>query len=197
MKDKQRDLVIASHNLGKVKEFESYLCGFPVRLLSQPNGLHIDENGSSFMENARIKAIAVANETDAWALADDSGLCVNSLGGAPGIYSSRYAKNDKDRINRLLSELVPFDDRTAYFSSALCLASPGAKILIESEGRCEGLITHFPRGEGGFGYDPVFEVYGTGLTFAEMSRTEKQFLGHRGIAFSLLEPGLNKLFKVD
>ena len=185
-------LVIASGNKGKIGEFKKLLDDFPIDLLTQPVGFEIEETGSTFMENARIKAIAVSQATGNLSLADDSGLSVEALGGAPGIYSSRYASSDKQRIEKLLAELKPFSNRKAKFECALCIAS-GEKVLIEVSGFCEGLITFFPKGENGFGYDPIFEVSGLGETYAEMDHEKKKHIGHRGNAFKLLIPKLKQL----
>ena len=185
-------LVIASGNKGKIGEFKKLLDDFPIDLLAQPVGFDIEETGNTFMENARIKAIAVSQATGNLSLADDSGLSVEALGGAPGIYSSRYASSDKQRIEKLLAELKPFSNRKAKFECALCIAS-GEKVLIEVSGFCEGLITFFPKGENGFGYDPIFEVSGLGETYAEMDHEKKKHIGHRGNAFKLLIPELKQL----
>ena len=185
-------LVIASGNKGKIAEFKKLLDDFPFDLMTQPVGFEIEETGSTFMENARIKAIAVSQVTGNLSLADDSGLSVESLGGAPGIYSSRYANSDEKRIEKLLAELKPFQNRKAKFECALCIAS-GGKALIEVSGFCEGLITLSPRGANGFGYDPIFEVSGLGETYAEMNHEQKKHIGHRGNAFKLLMPELKKL----
>ena len=185
-------LVIASGNKGKIGEFKKLLDDFPIDLLTQPVGFEIEETGSTFMENARIKAIAVSQATGNLSLADDSGLSVEALGGAPGIYSSRYASSDKQRIEKLLAELKPFSNRKAKFECALCIAS-GEKVLIEVSGFCEGLITFFPKGQNGFGYDPIFEVSGLGETYAEMDHEKKKHIGHRGNAFKLLIPKLKQL----
>ena len=185
-------LVIASGNKGKIGEFKKLLDDFPIDLLTQPVGFEIEETGNTFMENARIKAIAVSQATGNLSLADDSGLSVEALGGAPGIYSSRYASSDKQRIEKLLAELKPFSNRKAKFECALCIAS-GEKVLIEVSGFCEGLITFFPKGENGFGYDPIFEVPGLGETYAEMDHEKKKHIGHRGNAFKLLIPELKQL----
>ena len=185
-------LVIASGNKGKIGEFKKLLDDFPIDLLTQPVGFEIEETGNTFMENARIKAIAVSQLTGNLSLADDSGLSVEALGGAPGIYSSRYASSDKQRIEKLLAELKPFSNRKAKFECALCIAS-GEKVLIEVSGFCEGLITFFPKGENGFGYDPIFEVPGLGETYAEMDHEKKKHIGHRGNAFKLLIPELKQL----
>ena len=185
-------LVIASGNNGKIGELKQLLDDFPIDLLTQPVGFEIEETGSTFMENARIKAIAVSQATGNLSLADDSGLSVEALGGAPGIYSSRYASSDKQRIEKVLAELKPFSNRKAKFECALCIAS-GEKVLIEVSGFCEGLITFFPKGQNGFGYDPIFEVSGLGETYAEMDHEKKKHIGHRGNAFKLLIPELKKL----
>ena len=190
----KRNLVIASSNMGKINEFKNFFSSLPLNLISQADGLDINETGQTFAQNASLKALAVASFSGELSLADDSGLSIKSLGGAPGIYSSRYASNDQKRIQRVLKELASFENRDAIFCSALCIASPQGEILLEVEGRCEGLITHEPRGVNGFGYDPIFEVKSIGLTFAEMNKEQKQSLGHRGKAFKALIPGLKKLF---
>ena len=186
-------LVIASGNSGKLREFEGLLSGLPLTVKAQPEGLDVEETGSTFTANARIKALAVAAETGEWALADDSGLSVDALGGAPGVHSARYAPSDAERIARLLQALESEDNRTARFCAALCVAAPDGRLLLEVEGQCKGWITRSPRGDQGFGYDPIFEVDGTQKTFAEMSLKEKKALGHRGRAFTLLEPRLRQL----
>ncbi len=188
-------LVIASGNSGKIKEFCQLLSHLPLKVLGQPKGFQVEETGKTFRENARLKALAVASKTGNWSLADDSGLSVEALNGLPGIHSARYAKSDEERIHRLLREMENLTDRLALFSSAICVASPNNEILLEVEGKCEGLILKEPRGTKGFGYDPIFEVLGTGLTFAEMEITQKQSLSHRGRAFAMLEPGLKELLK--
>ena len=190
---KTRTLVIASGNAGKVKEFEGLLSGLPLKVKAQPEGLEVEETGSTFTANARIKAIAVAAATGEWALADDSGLSVDALDGAPGVHSARYAPSDPERIARLLQALQAEVNRSARFCAALCLAAPDGTVLLEVEGYCKGSITQSPRGDQGFGYDPIFEVDGTQTTFAQMSLQEKKALGHRGRAFALLEPRLRQL----
>ena len=188
-----RTLVIASGNAGKIREFAGLLEHLPLTVNPQPEGLEVEETGLTFAENARIKARAVAAATGHWSLADDSGLSVDALDGAPGVFSARYAESDPARIARLLQELGDTDNRSAYFSAALCIAAPDGSMLVEVEGRCDGVITTTPRGAEGFGYDPIFEVLGTGQTFAEMDRERKKSHGHRGRAFTLLEPQLHQL----
>ena len=185
-------LVIASGNEGKIIEFKKLLDDFPLDLLSQPDGFEVEETGKTFRDNARIKAIAVSKETGCLSLADDSGLSVEALGGAPGIYSSRYANSDKERIEKLLLELKPFQNRKAKFECALCIAS-GENVLIEVTGSCDGFITFYPKGKNGFGYDPIFELDNFGQTFAEMDHNMKKENGHRGNAFKLLKPKLKNL----
>ena len=117
-------LVIASTNKGKIEEFKNLLNDFPLEVIPQPNNLEVDEIGKNFFENARLKAIAAARVTGKISLADDSGLCVRSLDGAPGIHSSRYAKTDQERVCKLLNELKSFHDRSAYFAAAFCFEPP-------------------------------------------------------------------------
>ncbi len=191
----KRILIIASGNAGKIREFSNLLAHLPLEIWPQPTGLHVEETGSSFSANARIKATAVAAATGQWALADDSGLSVAALNGAPGVHSARYAENDEARIARLLNELeaAKSSDRSAHFTAALAVADPSGKIRLEVEGECPGMILKTPRGEGGFGYDPVFYVPEVGQTFAEMEKVAKARLGHRGRAFNALEPELSQL----
>ncbi len=190
------NLVVASGNMGKVEEFKQLLSGLSLNIISQPDGVKVDETGETFSDNAKLKALYVAKFTGEFALADDSGLVVEALDGAPGVYSARYGNTDKERVDRLLRELLPFKNRNASFISSLCLASAEDGVLFEVEGRCEGIITYTARGNKGFGYDPVFEVRGTGLTFAEMRAKDKRLLSHRGKAFEALMPSLKKLFSL-
>ena len=190
---KPRRLVIASGNQGKIREFQGLLSSLSLEVVAQPDGIDVEETGSTFAANARIKAEAVAKRTGHWALADDSGLSVDALDGAPGVHSARYAPTDQERIAKLLNALNGVADRSAHFCAALCIAAPGGELLLEVEGRCDGAIASEPRGDDGFGYDPVFEVTGTGRTFAEMTPNEKKKHGHRGRAFALLQPELDRL----
>lgn len=193
-------LVIASGNAGKVREFGALLADLGLETQPQPEGLEVEETGSTFTENARIKAEAVARATGCWALADDSGLSVAALDGAPGVLSARYADSDSARIARLLQELSAAgacspEQRGAHFTAALALANPQGEVVLEVEGLCPGQILEAPRGEGGFGYDPVFFVPEAGLTFAEMPHSQKAELGHRGRAFAALKPRLRELLR--
>jgi XTP/dITP diphosphohydrolase len=191
-------LVIASGNAGKVREFGALLADLGLDTQPQPEGLEVEETGNSFADNARLKAEAVARATGCWALADDSGLSVEALGGAPGVHSARYADSDSARIERLLRELSDVGAssptvRSAHFTAALALANPQGEIVLEVEGICPGTILEAPRGSGGFGYDPVFFVPEAELTFAEMPHSQKAALGHRGRAFAALKPRLEAL----
>ncbi len=196
-------LVIASGNTGKIREFAHLLACLPLQVRPQPEGMEVEETGSSFAANARLKAEAVARATGHWSLADDSGLAVAALGGGPGVHSARYAASDEARISRLLKELGEADrrrqeqglpsDRRAAFVAALAVADPTGAIRLEVEGRCEGVILESPQGNGGFGYDPVFVVPSEGLSYAEMDNGLKGRVGHRGKAFAALEPRLREL----
>jgi XTP/dITP diphosphohydrolase len=186
-------LVIASGNAGKVREFAQLLAALDLEIRPQPEGLEVEETGTTFADNARLKAAAVARTTGCWALADDSGLSVNALDGAPGVHSARYAGSDAARIARLLRELADAANRSAQFTAALAVADPTGSIRLEVEGHCPGLILEAPRGSGGFGYDPVFFVPDTGFTYAEMDQQLKGRVGHRGRAFALLAPQLRAL----
>ena len=190
--DRESSLMLATANNGKFNEFSELLSELNLNILKQPKDFFVEENGKTFKENARIKALALAKKTGHLTLSDDSGLSVFSLGGEPGIHSSRYASNDEERIRKLLNVLEPFSNRDAKFVSALCVAI-NEKVLIEVEAYCEGVIMDIPHGKYGFGYDPIFKVKEIGLTFAEMSRDEKLFFGHRGKAFNLLKPQLIKI----
>lgn len=183
-------VVVATGNPGKVQEMNAYLKDLGWALALKPQEIEVEETGTTFLENARLKATTVAQATGQWAIADDSGLAVDALGGAPGLYSSRYGATDGDRIQRLLTELGDRTPRTAQFICALVLARPDGTVALETEGICPGEITIAPRGQGGFGYDPIFYVPAAGKTFAEMTGVEKERCSHRGLAFTQLLPQL-------
>mgnify|MGYP006276126903 CR=1 FL=1 len=196
-------LVIATGNQGKLREFSQLLAHLNLQIEPMPAGLEIEETGATFAENARLKAMAVAQATGQWALADDSGLSVTALGGAPGVHSARYAASDDERIARLLKDLALANDlaeqqglvadRSAHFSAALAVANPRGEIKLEVLGQCQGLILEAAVGEGGFGYDPIFYVPEAGLSFAQMDPATKARLGHRGRAVNGLINGLRKI----
>ncbi|WP_460194886.1 RdgB/HAM1 family non-canonical purine NTP pyrophosphatase [Thermosynechococcus sp. FA-CM-4201] len=178
--------VLASHNAGKVKEFQGWLQPWIGELLPLPATIEIAETADSFVGNACLKAATAAKQMGEWAIADDSGLAVHALEGAPGIYSARYGATDAERIERLLREMAGVSDRAAEFICVIALARPDGTIAVTTEGRCAGEILTAPRGQGGFGYDPVFWVPSQQRTFAEMSPIEKQQVSHRGQALQRL-----------
>lgn len=185
-------LVIASNNGHKVREIKKILGRFFKEIVTiKELGLDIDpeETGNTFEENSLIKAKAVCLTSGLPALADDSGLCVNALGGAPGVYSARFAgieQNDEKNIDKLLDELKDCMDRTAEFVTVVTLVYPDGKVL-SAKGRTEGEITYERKGTGGFGYDPVFYSRELNKTFGEATEEEKNAVSHRGKALESLK----------
>ena len=161
----------------------------------QPDGLEIEETGSTYLENARLKAETVARLTGTWALADDSGIEVDALGGAPGIYSARYGPTDHERIHRLLKELGDSLYRGASFRTAMVLADASGTIRAEAEGICRGQILREPEGHGP-GYDSLFYVREAGSSYALMGPHLKAKLGSRGKAARQLAPDLRRLLGI-
>lgn len=188
-----RKLVVATGNPGKLLEMQEYLIDLPWELELKPGSIDIEETGTTFIANARLKASRVAKALGKWSIADDSGLAVDDLDGAPGLYSARYGKTDKDRIHRLLRELGNTSNRQAKFICAVAIANPEGKIVLETEGICTGEILKSPRGDSGFGYDPIFYVPSQQQTFAEMSSEVKGKISHRGVAFAQVMPELIRL----
>jgi XTP/dITP diphosphohydrolase len=182
-------LVLATHNPGKVVELAELLAPHGLEVVSAGSlGLpEPDETETTFIGNARLKALAAATASGLPAIADDSGLCVDALGGAPGIFSARWAGAGKDfavamaRVNDELGEAV----RTAHFICALCIAWPDGHTEVV-EGRVDGTLVWPPRGGNGFGYDPMFLMDGKAQTYGEMSRAEKEADNHRARAFAQL-----------
>lgn len=185
-------LVFATTNPGKLVELEGLVGGrFALKSAADfPAVPEVDEDQPTFEGNAQKKALTFARATGHWALADDSGLCVDSLGGAPGVHSARYAPTADARIDKLLAALadVPDERRTARFVCVLCLAAPSGETVCV-RGACEGRIGRVRAGTHGFGYDPVFVLPG-GRTLAELTRDEKAAISHRGLAFVALRPRL-------
>lgn len=185
-------LVIASNNGHKVREIKKILGRFFKEIVTiKELGLDIDpeETENTFEENSLIKAKAVCLASGLPALADDSGLCVNALGGAPGVYSARFAgieQNDEKNIDKLLDELKDCKDRTAEFVTVVTLVYPDGKVL-SAKGRTEGEITYERKGTGGFGYDPVFYSRELSKTFGEATEEEKNAVSHRGKALESLK----------
>ncbi|MDR3450285.1 MAG: RdgB/HAM1 family non-canonical purine NTP pyrophosphatase [Alphaproteobacteria bacterium] len=183
-------LVIATHNAGKLREFAGLLGHLIPEITSAGSlGLPVpEETGTTFIENATLKARAAAEATGSLALADDSGLCIHTLNGDPGVYSADWAepgKNFQAAIARIQKEMGDAPDRSAHFTCVLVLCWPDGR--TESvEGRVEGSIAREMRGTGGHGYDPIFIPDGDTRTFAEMGETEKNRISHRGNATKLL-----------
>ncbi len=196
------DLCVATRNPGKQREFRELLADWPVRLwFPQELGLDIEveEKGDSFADIALLKATTYARATGMLALADDSGLEVDALDGAPGLYTARYAgpdADDHDRRQKLLRELegLPLAQRTARFRCAIALATPDGRTLI-AEGTCEGLIALAPRGSQGFGYDPIFYLPQFRRTMAELPPEIKNEISHRGRAVQAARSLLDALLK--
>lgn len=183
-------LVVASHNAGKVREIRALLEPFGADVVSAGdlNLPEPEETGTTFAANAELKALAAAQAANLPALSDDSGLAVEALGGAPGIYSARWAGPGKDfgvAMERIERELAGHDDRRAHFICALTLAWPDGH-RETFEGRVDGTLVWPPRGEAGFGYDPVFQPEGHAVTFAEMDPAAKHAMSHRARAFAQL-----------
>ena len=193
-----RQLLIATRNAHKTREFSEILGPeFAVRDLSgEPDIPVVEETGSTFAENATLKAIAISNRFSELVVADDSGLEVDALDGAPGVYSARYAgphASDEDNVARLLSELRErraLPPITARFRCVLALAR-GGQLLETVDGLVEGTIVESPRGGAGFGYDPVFQPIGLTKTFAELTADEKNRISHRARAIELLRAKLD------
>ena len=179
--------VLATHNPGKLREMGEILKDFGIEVVSPKDlGITVDveETGSTFAENAMLKAKAICKAADLPAIADDSGLCVDALNGAPGVYSARYGGeglDDRGRYMLLLSSLRGAPTRAAHFACAVACAFPNGDTLT-AEGRCDGSIAYAPLGEGGFGYDPVFLLPEKGKTFGQLSQEEKSAVSHRGRA---------------
>lgn len=192
-----RSLVVATRNQGKLREIAALLEGLQIDVLALdafPHAPDVPEPHDTFLANAVDKAVVTARAVGTWAVADDSGLEVEALGGAPGVKSSRVAATDPARIAWLLERLgdAPPDRRRARFVCAIALASPTG-LEGRWEESVEGVITSAPRGEGGFGYDPVFLHPPTGKTFAEMTRDEKSTVSHRGKALRTFRRALEEM----
>ena len=178
-------LVLSSRNAHKLRELSLLLA--PHELVTLPESVELPpETGSTFVENARVKARTAAAATGMAAVADDSGIEAAALGGAPGIYSARFAgerASDGENLAKLLRDVPPDGDTRVTYVCALVLVEPDGRELV-AEGRCAGRLTHEPRGEGGFGYDPavVPDDYDDGRTMAELSPAEKDAISHRGRA---------------
>jgi XTP/dITP diphosphohydrolase len=194
-------LVIGSRNKKKLEELQDLLGDLPIELVDLsafPNAGDVEESGQTFEENARLKAAGYAKATGEWVLAEDSGLVVPALKGRPGIYSARYAGahgDDAANNKKLLAELAPLPDdrREAYYVCVAAVASPDGEIKAVADGRCHGVIIKEPRGTGGFGYDPLFEIPEYHRTFGELSLRVKQALSHRARAVIQLRSAIRAI----
>lgn len=179
--------ILATHNPGKLREMAAILSQYGVEVVSPADvGITVDveETGTTFAENAMLKAKAICAAADLPAIADDSGLCVDALNGGPGVYSARYGGeglDDKGRYTLLLQNMRGQTTRAAHFACAIACAFPNGDELT-AEGRCDGTIAFAPMGEGGFGYDPVFFVPEKAKTFGQLTADEKSAISHRGKA---------------
>lgn len=190
-------IIIASNNQGKIKEIKDILAPVNIQILSLKEAnisSHVEEDMGSFKENAIKKAKAVCNLSGKWALADDSGLVVEALGGQPGIFSARFAGEDADderNRKKLLSMMrdIPPEQRKAYFYCYIVLLAPDG-YMITSEGRCDGYITYEEMGDNGFGYDPIFWVPEYKKTFAQLDASIKNTISHRARALKALKDKL-------
>ena len=193
-------LILASNNKKKLRELGEILSDMDVELLSQREAgcdFEVEETGTTFAENAYLKAKAVADATGLAAVADDSGLMVEALNGEPGVYSARYAPggheaSDKEKYEYLLSKLVNVEHRAAKFVSSICCILPDGSI-IRTEGECRGEILREPAGEGGFGYDPVFMPQGYDRSMAELGTDVKNRISHRANALREFKKKLREL----
>lgn len=194
-----KEVVITTNNMGKAKEFEAMFAkkGMKIKTLHDFRDIpEVEETGTTFAENALLKAETIADRLQRMVLADDSGLKVDALDGQPGVYSARYAgedKNDASNNAKLLHELggLPKEKRTARFHCTLAVAAPGKNSLVV-EGEVEGLILGVPRGENGFGYDPLFFVPELERTMAELESEEKNRVSHRAAALKKLDQELDE-----
>ena len=192
-------LILASNNANKLKEFRSLVADLDIELLSQKEAgcdFEVEETGTTFEENAYLKASAVTEATGIAAVADDSGLCVDALGGEPGIYSARYGlghtASDEERYRYLLQKMEGVEDRSARFVCCICCTFPDGSV-IRSRGECEGEILLAPKGQNGFGYDPVFHPLCLDKSMAELNPEEKNAISHRGKALRAFIEELREL----
>ncbi len=197
----QRKLLVATRNKGKIREFADMLNAFDVSWLNLNDvGISEDvaETGDSFQANAILKAKVYANKAGLLTLADDSGLEVDALDGAPGIYTARYGGaglTPEERYRFLLQNMrgVPWARRSARFRCVIAVSSEKGDLLASAEGICDGVIAEEPAGEGGFGYDPIFYLPDREQTMAQIPSSTKHLISHRGQALQALKPALNRI----
>lgn len=197
-----KEVLIATNNKGKAKDFEALFSPLGISVLTLSDleeSIDVEETGTTFDENAILKAETVAKLLNKTVIADDSGLEIDALGGEPGVYSARYSgpdATDDKNIDKALKALqgVPEAERTARFRCVLAIAGPNVKTVVYN-GSCEGVITKERVGENGFGYDPIFYVPEKNCTMAQLSPTEKSAISHRGAALKNLQADLTNIFK--
>ena len=203
--EKPDKILIATGNAGKVREFAELLKDLPIKICGLKDFHNIEEvseTGASFEENAKLKAAGYALQTGLWTLADDSGLEVEALGNAPGVFSARYGgetASNAEKIEKLLAELKKTGDceRKARFVCAIALSSPDGEIIRLEIGMCKGLISDKPQGNNGFGYDPIFVPENFRKTFGELPENIKQEISHRGRATRKIIRFLGDFFKIS
>lgn len=178
------NIVLASSNPHKLQEINAIANKFGIDFELVDKSFNPDENGLTFEENSYIKASEAAKITGKISFADDTGLCIDKLNGAPGIYSARYAPTPQEKIEKILNELngIPINERTARFVCSIVVADPKGNTLHKTEGIIEGLITLEPKGTNGFGYDPIFFIPELNKTMAELTDDEKNTISHRALA---------------
>ena len=189
-------ITIASGNTKKVAEIEAMLGPLPIRIHPKPEGLEIEETGSTYLENAILKASATAKLTNTWTIADDSGLEVDALDGAPGIYSARYAENNEAKIKKMLRELEGNPYRSARFCSVMVLSDPNGNHIHDAEGTCWGEILKtpaYPQGE----FESIFWVREANCTYGELTEQQLAKLGSRGKAARALAPQLLRTLAIN
>jgi XTP/dITP diphosphohydrolase len=195
-----RQILVATGNAGKIRELEEFLADLPVVLRGLkefPDVPEVEETGATFAENAGLKATGYAVQARLWTLADDSGLEVDALNGAPGVFSARYAgenASDAEKIGKLLGELGKTNNRRARFVCAMAVADENGEIKFVSEGICDGQIALKPRGAKGFGYDPIFIPDGFSETFGELSNEVKRKISHRARAMEKIIQYLRRFY---
>ena len=198
----QKTIIIATKNEGKAKEFKQMLepKGYYIKtLLDYPEIEDVKETGYTFEDNARLKAETISELLQTAVLADDSGLCIDALDGAPGVFSARFSGEEKNdarnnaKVLAMLGEMTDVD-RSAYFHCTLVLSKPGKESLVV-EGKFQGEITQFPQGDSGFGYDPIFFLPELGKSVAELSEDEKNTISHRALALKELDKQISEWFE--
>jgi len=194
------ELIFATSNPNKILEVQSKFDyeNIAIKIVPVPSPFNPVENGETFAENAYIKAFAAAKLTKKIALGDDTGLCVDALGGRPGIYSARYATAGESKIDKLLNEMKQYtniEDRKAYFTCAVKLVEPSGKTIFNYQSKFNGYIAFEPQGDFGFGYDSIFYVPELKKTLAELSMQEKNLVSHRALALNELAKWLKEYKK--